>query len=335
MRSLRRTGSRLAQATAPCTISTPGGETNVRRWIRASRLGPSSLLELHHFLPLIAQSVYAERDDVACLEESRLRLHAEPDTGRRARDDDVARLQHEELRAVPDEVLAIEDHGLGIAALALLAIDVEPHVEALRVLDLILGDQPGAERPERLAALALDPLSGALDLEHALRHVVGEAVSGDHVQRLLLRQVARALTDDDAEFDFPVELGRALRNDRVVVRPADAGAYLVEDDRLLRNRHAGLGGVVGIIEPDGDQVADPADAGGEARIAANQRQLLDCRLADFREALGRQRVPGDIGHHLGEIADTPFGVDDSRLFAAVRAEADELHGSTVSLMDRQ
>jgi hypothetical protein len=90
--------------------------------------------------------------------------------------------------------------------------------------------------------------------------------------------------------------------------------------------------VIRIVEPDGDQIADSADAGGEAGVAANERQFLDRGLADFGEAFGRQRVPREIGHHLREVANTPFGVDDSWLFAAVRAEADELHGSTLSLM---
>ena len=85
--------------------------------------------------------------------------------------------------------------------------------------------------------------------------------------------------------------------------------------------------MVGIVEPDGDEVADPADAGAEPGLAADQRQLVDRRLADLGEPLGRQRLPGDIGHHLREVADAPFGVDDSGLFATVRAEADELHGA--------
>ena len=81
---------------------------------------------------------------------------------------------------------AIEDHGRGVAALALLAVDVEPHVELLRVLDLVLGDEPGAERAEGLAALALGPLPGALDLKDALGDVVGEAIAGDDVERVVL-----------------------------------------------------------------------------------------------------------------------------------------------------
>src|SRR5262249_37146663 len=113
--------------------------------------------------------------------------------------------------------------------------------------------------------------AAALDLERPLGYIVGEAIAGDHVERLVLGEIARALADDDAELDLPVELGGALRNDGVVVGPADAARDLVEGDRLFRDRHAGLGGVVRIVEPDGDEVADLADAGAEPRIAFHQR----------------------------------------------------------------
>jgi hypothetical protein len=63
----------------------------------------------------------------------------------------------------------------------------------------------------------------------------------------------------------------------------------------------------------------------ESRIAFHQRQLVDRRLADLGKALGRQAFAGEVADHLGEVADTALGVDDSRLFAAARAEADELH----------
>src|SRR5580658_4034097 len=154
-----------------------------------------SLLPLHHLLLLLTQPIDAERHHVAGLQERR-RLHAEPDARRRAGDDDVARLHDEILRAAPDDVAAVEDHGRGVAALALLAVDVEPHGKLLRVLDLVLGDEPRAKRAEAFAALALGPLPGALDLKHALGHVVGEAIAGDHVKRAVLRQIAAAPADD-------------------------------------------------------------------------------------------------------------------------------------------
>src|SRR5208282_1054370 len=147
-------------------------------------------------------------------------------------------------------------HSAGGALLPGLAVDRQPHVEPLRVADLILGDQPGPERTESLAALALGPLAAALELENTLGDVVGEAIAGDRLHRLVLGEIARTAADDDAELAFVVELGRALRHHGVVVRPANAARRLVEDDRLLRQWHAGLGGVVGIIEADGDEIAD-------------------------------------------------------------------------------
>ncbi len=131
----------------------------------------------------------------------------------------------------------------------------------------------GPMRAKGLAALALGPLPGALDLKHALGHIIGKTEARNHVERLVLADITRMLADDDAEFDFPVELGRALRDHGVVVRPADAGRRLVEDDRLFRDLHAGFGGVIGIVQPDGDEIADMADAGANARVAADRRQL--------------------------------------------------------------
>src|SRR5579863_1086260 len=239
-------------------------------------------LELHDLLLLLAQAVDAEPHHVAGLEKFRLRLHSEPDAGRCAGDDDVARLEHEELRAIPDQVGDAEDHGLGRALLPGFAVDGEPHVESLRIADLVLGDEPGPERAEGFAAFTLAPLAAAArDLKITLRNVVGEAIAGDCLHRLGLGEVARAAADDDAELDFVVELGGFLRRHGVVVRPADAARRLVEDNRLFRNRHAGFGGVVGIIQADGDEIADPADARAEPRRAAHQRQLFRLELAQL------------------------------------------------------
>ena len=173
-------------------------------------------------------------------------------------------------------------------------------------MSLVLGDEPRAERAEGLAALALGPLPGALDLKNALRDVVGEAIAGDHVERIVFGQIARALADDDAELDFPVELGGIFRHHGVVVRAADARRRLVEDDRLLRDLHAGLGGVVGIIEPDGDEIADAADAGADARLALHQRQLFRLELAQLVKPAGDNAVTRDIGDDLRQVADAAF-----------------------------
>ena len=74
------------------------------------------------------------------------------------------------------------------AGLLALAVDVEPHLQLLQVGDLVLGDEPGAERAERVVRLALGPLAEALDLEIALGDVVADAVAGDMVQRVGFRR---------------------------------------------------------------------------------------------------------------------------------------------------
>ena len=69
-----------------------------------------------------------------------------------------------------------------VAGLLALAVDVEPHVEVLHVADLVGRDQPGADRAEGVAALALVPGAAALDLVLALRDVVDDDIAGDMVQ---------------------------------------------------------------------------------------------------------------------------------------------------------
>src|SRR5690349_11830478 len=194
------------------TRSPPGRGFPPQRCCSRGKARRKLPLRRHHLLPLLAELLDAERDDVAGFEKARW-LHAETDARRRAGDDHVARLHDEILRARPNDVAAIEDHGRGVAALAFVAVDVEPHVEVLRILDLVLGDEPRSERAKGLAAFAFGPLSGALDLKHALGDVVGEAIAGDHIERLLFAQIAGAAADDDAKLDLPVELGRILRDD--------------------------------------------------------------------------------------------------------------------------
>src|SRR5262245_14604477 len=104
-------------------------------------------------------------------------------------------------------MLDTEDHGAGVALLPPLAIHREPHVEVLRILDLVLGDEPRPDRAEGLAALALVPLAArAFDLEYAFRHVVRQEVTGDDAHRLVAGEIARTAADHNAQFDLIVEL---------------------------------------------------------------------------------------------------------------------------------
>ena len=81
--------------------------------------------------------------------------------------------------------------------------------------------------------------------------------------------------------------------------PGKAAHLLGEDDRLGRYLQAGFGGVVGIIEADGDEFLRIGDAGADARLAAHQRQGFGLGLLDAGEALGRDGFAADIVDQAG------------------------------------
>src|SRR5256885_17100643 len=112
------------------------------------------------------------------------------------------------------------------------------------------------DRARAVEALALVPLAGR-HLEGALRDVVHHAVSGDVVERGCLLDIPGLRADDYTKLDLPVESGGIFRLDDVVVRAVDAGRGLHEHDRLRWNRQPGFLGVVGVVKPDGDELADP------------------------------------------------------------------------------
>jgi hypothetical protein len=169
---------------------------------------------------------------------------------------------------------------------------------ALRIADLVLGHEPRAERAEGLGAFPFGELADPIELKDALGDVIGETVAGDRLHRLVLGEIAGAAADDDAQLDLIVELGRALGDHGVVVRAADGARRLVEDQRLLGKRHAGFSGMVGVVEADGQEIADLADAGADARGAAHERQFVGLELAQLGEALGRERLAGNVGYKL-------------------------------------
>jgi hypothetical protein len=103
------------------------------------------------------------------------------------------------------------------------------------VSDLVLGHQPWPERTESVVRLALGPLTQALELEETLGHVVADGIAGDVIERVGLGNVFCPGADDDGNFDFPIELGRAARLLDGVVGAAQAVIGLDEVDGFGRN----------------------------------------------------------------------------------------------------
>src|SRR3954471_24176353 len=92
----------------------------------------------------------------------------------------------------------VEHHRARIAALHLLPIHFQQHVERLRIPDLVGRDEPRADRPGRIEALALVPLRSR-HLEAALRDVVDDAIARDMRERRGVIDITRLRTDYDTE----------------------------------------------------------------------------------------------------------------------------------------
>src|SRR5207247_2013668 len=85
------------------------------------------------------------------------------------------------------------------------------------------------------------------------------AMARDMGERVSLVDVGAAASDDERQLDLPVGLLRIFGNDDVVVGADDAARVLGKDDRLLRHLRAGLGGMVGVVEADAEELAHVAD----------------------------------------------------------------------------
>ncbi|MNE40457.1 hypothetical protein D3C80_1344780 [compost metagenome] len=134
------------------------------------------------------------------------------------------------------------------------------------------------------------------------------------VQGVGLFDVGGALADDDAKLDFPIGLLRATRDDNGVVRARQAGDGLGEDHGLRRDGQVGLGGVVGEVQADGDELAHALDRHAVARLALDQGEGFGIDGLERSKAFAPQLVRGDVGDHARQVADATLGVQSAGLF---------------------
>src|SRR5579883_1815137 len=137
------------------------------KWI-AIRILRSEAAPGYDGLTLLAELGDPEPHGVAGGEVDRLGLAAHANAGRGSRRDDVTGLQSHEVTDIAHERGDGKDHGPRVAGLHSFPVDVEPHVEALNVADLVAGHEPGPHGTEGIAPLALVPGSAALRLKFAL-----------------------------------------------------------------------------------------------------------------------------------------------------------------------
>ena len=148
-------------------------------------------------------------------------------------------------------------------------------------------------------------------------------------ERRALADVARARADHDGELDLPIRLCRTFGDHDVVIRSDDAGSGLVEQDRLLGHRHAGFGSMVGVVEPDGDEIANLGDAGADPGRAADRRQGFRLELGQAGQGSWPERICVDVAHDLAQVPQFSASVDQRRFFLTHRAISCEFHKPSV------
>src|SRR5271166_171559 len=168
-----------------------------------------------------------------------------------------------------------EDHVARIALLTDGAVYREFERNSLGVRDLVGGHKPRAQWTERIEALALDPLSAAVGLPVALRHVVGETIAGDVRKRVLTADALRFDADDEGQLYLPIHRLGTLRLHNIVVWALDAGDRLIKHQRVLGNRHARFSGVLAVVKADRDELARAANGGANSRTFRHSRHLFE------------------------------------------------------------
>src|SRR5208337_78389 len=101
-----------------------------------------------------------------------------------------------------------EDHVTRVALLPDRPVDGERDRDRLRVGDFVGRHEPRAKRPERVEALALDPLAAAVCLPVALRDVIGQTVACNMRKGVCQTDAPRFGPDDKGELRLPVPLSQ-------------------------------------------------------------------------------------------------------------------------------
>src|SRR5262249_13787578 len=109
----------------------------------------------------------------------------------------VAGIEGVEGRAPFDQLAAIVDQLLGTAALLDFAVDGNRERHVVRIGNLVGGDQPGPEH-----GIGVDRFTKAAVFGTARGHVEANAVSDHVIERLLARDIAALLAEDDRKLDL-------------------------------------------------------------------------------------------------------------------------------------
>src|SRR5258707_11818273 len=190
----------------------------------------------NHFLSLLAELLYSETHLIARLEKNGIWLAPQTNAGRRARYQQVSRVHGDEPTHIGDQLTQGEDHSSCVPGLHASAIEIQEHLEVLRIADFIRRYQPRSHRSECVATLAFVPLGAAFHLKRALGNVVGKHVSRDAIERLFLAHVSGRAAENNPQFDLPIAFQRVFGQHDIVIGTAQAADGLGEHRGFRRDR---------------------------------------------------------------------------------------------------
>ena len=159
-----------------------------------------------------------------------------------------------------------------------------------------------------------------------LGQIVDHAIAGDMFEGVGLVHIARLGADDDAQLDFPIGLDGILGDDHIVIGTDNGAGGLHEQDRLLGDGRPGLGGVIGVVEADADELADIGNAGADAVVAVQLRQGAEVCGGDIGQACRAQGGAADVVDDARQVADGTVFSEDGGLFCALGADTKQFHG---------
>ncbi|KGS44303.1 hypothetical protein X961_4871 [Burkholderia pseudomallei MSHR5613] len=142
----------------------------------------------------------------------------------------------------------------------------------LRVSDFVLCHQPGTNRPECVETLSLVPLGTVFELPFALRHIVDHAIACDVAERISLANVFGLLSDHHSKLDLPIRLGRPTRDFNIVVWTANRTCPFSKYSRLCGDRQIRFCCVIGIVQPNADELAYSTDTRADPWITVDHRE---------------------------------------------------------------
>src|SRR5437870_13748353 len=152
-----------------------------------------------------AQLLQAASDFVAGLEPDLFVLGMALDHAfRGAGENNVAGFESYVAGDVADDLPAGKDHVTGVRGLARFSVGPAPDLQVVR-LDLLGGNQVGAQRGELVRRFANHPLASGLQLQIPCSKVIAGTVAGHVRKRVRLADVFRLPTNDHNQLDFIIK----------------------------------------------------------------------------------------------------------------------------------